>query len=224
MTQARAARADPATFEIVKNSVYYKIAEEMRVVLRQDRLLADPRNRPATTPAACSTPRARWWRRGQTCRSTSAPCRVRGHGRDRGVDADVRARRRVHPQRPLLRRQPSARRQRGPPGLPRGAAARLRLPARALARRRLGHARQLRRRHRDLRRGPAPAAAAALRRRRRSIVDLEQIILANVRTPDERKRRPRRPAGGQPSRRDQRLSELARALRRASACWPSWRR
>ena len=84
-------------------------------------------------------------------------CRGRGfrHGRAR--------RRRVHPQRSLFRRQPPARRQRGAAGVPRGPAAGLRLPARALARCRLGHARQLRRGHRDLRRGPAPAAAAARR-------------------------------------------------------------
>ena len=90
-----------------------------------------------------------------------------------GVDAGRRARRggglrrrrarrrRLHPQRSLLRRQPSARRQCRPPRLLRRPPARLHLPARALARRRFRHAGQLRRRHRDLRRGPAPAAAAA---------------------------------------------------------------
>ena len=92
-----------------------------------------------------------------------ARCRPR---RGRRLRRGRARRRRVHPQRPLLRRQPSARRQRGAPGLPRGSPARLRLPARALARRRLGHARQLRRRHGDLRRGPAPAAAAARQPRR----------------------------------------------------------
>ena len=77
----------------------------------------------------------------------------------------LRARRRLHPQRPLLRRRLApARRQRGHARLPRGPPAGLRLRARALARHRQRHARQLRRGHRDLRRGPAAAAGAAVSR------------------------------------------------------------
>ena len=108
--------------------------------------------------------------------------------------ADVHDGRRLHPQRSLLRRQPPARRQRRAPRLPRGPPARLRLPARALARRRLGHARQLRRRHRDLRRGPAPAAAAARqpRRAQRRPREGDPGQRAHARRAQGR---PRRPAG-----------------------------
>ena len=53
----------------------------------------------------------------------------------------VAARRRLHPQRSLLRREPPARRQRRDAGLPRGHAARLRVRARPLAGHRERHAR-----------------------------------------------------------------------------------
>src|SRR5262250_1465164 len=68
-------KADPATFEIVKNG-FYKIAEEMRVVL------AKTAYSPLLKSAgdySCGLfdAAARWWRKGPTCRSTSAPCPMR---------------------------------------------------------------------------------------------------------------------------------------------------
>ena len=76
-----------------------------------------------------------------------------------------RARRRVHPQRSLSGRLAPARRERRRARLPRRPLARLRLRARALAGHRQRHARQLRRGHRNLRRGPAPAAYPPVSRR-----------------------------------------------------------
>ena len=159
-------KADPAAFEIVKNSLY-KIAEEMRVVL------AKTAYSPILKSAgdySCGVFDARGE---MVAQGPDLPIHLGSHARRRArrrrrLRRGRARRRRVHPQRSLLRRQPSARRQRGAPRLPRGPAARLRLPARALARCRLGHARQLRRGHGDLRRGPAPAAAAARQPRRRS--------------------------------------------------------
>ena len=121
---------------------------------------------------------------------------------------DLRARRRVHPQRSLLRRQPSARRQRGHSGLPRGPAARLRLRARALAGHRQRYARLVRRQHRDLRRGPAPAARASLRRRRAQSRGGRDHLHQRPHARRAPGRSPRA-AGGQPPR-CTRLSELAR--------------
>ena len=84
-----------------------------------------------------------------------------GSRRGRRVRSGCARRRCLSPQRSLFRRQPPARRECRAAGLPRGSAARLRLPARALAGCRLRHARQLRRSHGYLRRGAAHAAAAA---------------------------------------------------------------
>ena len=160
----RVRRADPATFEIVKNSLY-KIAEEMRVVLAKT----------AYSPMLKSAG-------DYSCGVFDARGEMVAQGPDlpihlgsmpdavRAVVAAFAARRarrrRVHPQRSLFRRQPPARCECGAARLPRRAAARLRLPARPLARRRLCDAWQLRRGHGDLRRGPAPAAAAAVQPRR----------------------------------------------------------
>ena len=70
-----APRTDAATFEVVKNSLY-AVAEEMKVVLAKTAY--SPILKVAgTTPAACSTPAATWWRRVPTSPSTSARCRTR---------------------------------------------------------------------------------------------------------------------------------------------------
>ena len=87
-----------------------------------------------------------------------AGCGARGDRRpSRG-----RARRRVHPQRPLSRRLAPARRQCRRPRVLRRSAAGLWLRARPLARYRQRHAGQLWRGDRNLRRGSATAAGAAL--------------------------------------------------------------
>ena len=78
---------------------------------------------------------------------------------------DVGTGRRVHPQRSVSGRLASAGRERRRACLPRRPAARLRLRARALARHRQRHARQLRRGDGNLRRGAAPAAYTSVSRR-----------------------------------------------------------
>ena len=85
--------------------------------------------------------------------------------RDRAGISRCRARRRVHPQRSVSRRLAPSRRERRGTCLPRRPPARLRMRARALARHRQRHARQLRRGDRNLRRGPATAADPPVSRR-----------------------------------------------------------
>ena len=191
MTDARR-NADPATFEIVKNSLY-KIAEEMRVVL------AKTAYSPLLKSAgdySCGVFDARGEMVAQgpdlPIHLGSMPDAVRAVV---GAFAhDVHDWRRLSPQRSLFRRQPLARRERGAACLSRGPAARLRLPARALARRRLGHARQLRRRDRHLRRGAAHAAAAAHppRRAQRGPREADPRQRAHARRAQRRSRRPAR--------------------------------
>ena len=113
-------KADPAAFEIVKNSLY-KIAEEMRVVL------AKTAYSPILKSAgdySCGVFDAKGWMVAQgpdlPIHLGSMPDAVRAVVAAFG--ADVHDGRRVHPQRSLLRRQPPARRQRRAPRIPPGAA------------------------------------------------------------------------------------------------------
>ena len=65
-------KSDPATFEIVKNSLY-KIAEEMRVVLAKT-AYSPLLNRPVIIRAVSLTLGARWSRKDPTYPFTSARC------------------------------------------------------------------------------------------------------------------------------------------------------
>ena len=205
--------ADPATFEIVKNSLY-KIAEEMRVVL------AKTAYSPILKSAgdySCGVFDARGEMVAQgpdlPIHLGSMPDAVRAVVAAFGAD--------VHDGDVFIHNDPYFGGSHLPdvnvvrPAFHEGAAARLHLPARALARRRLGHARQLRRRHRDLRRGPAPAAAAPRQPRRPQY---------RPREGDPRQRaharraqgRPRRPARRHPAR-HRAAAGAGRALRRPNA-------
>ena len=152
-------KSDPATFEIVKNSLY-KIAEEMRVVL------AKTAYSPLLKSAgdySCGVFDARGEMVAQgpdlPIHLGSMPDAVRAvvarfatdvHDGDVFVHND-----------PLFRRQPSARRKCGSAGISGWQSPRLHLPARALAGYRLGHARELRRRDANLwRRAADPTLAA----------------------------------------------------------------
>ena len=141
--------ADPATFEIVKNSLY-KIAEEMRVVL------AKTAYSPILKSAgdySCGVFDARGEMVAQgpdlPIHLGSMPDAVRAVVSAFGAD--------VHDGDVFIHNDPYFGGSHLPdvnvvrPAFHGVAPARLHLPARALARRRLGHARQLRRRDRDLR-------------------------------------------------------------------------
>ncbi len=148
-----------------------------------------------------------------------ARCRARRGGRLRQRRA---RRRRLHPQRSLFRRQPFARRQRGAAGVLQRRVARLRLPARALARRRLGHTGQLWRGDGYLRRRTAPAAAA---------IDQPRHAQCRPREGDPRQRaharraqgRPRRPARRDAARHGK-IEGARRALRAPTSSSPPWPR
>jgi N-methylhydantoinase B len=172
-----------ATFEVVKNALY-AAAEEMKVVL------AKTAYSPLLKVAG-----------DYSCGLFDATGEMVAQGPDLpihlgsmplAVKAVVRAFPRAEPgdvfihNDPYYRRKPSARRERGDAGFPRRRAARLRMRARALAGHRQRHARQLRRDHGDLRRGTATAARASVRGGRPQ-PDVDQIIFANVRTPEERR-------------------------------------
>ena len=120
--------------------------------------------------------------------------------RDRAGISRCRARRRVHPQRSVPGRLAPARRERRGAGLPRRPPARLRLRARALARHRQRHARQLWRGDRNLRRGPAPAADPPVSRRQAGSRDRGDHLRQRPH-PHRTARRSARAGGGELARR-----------------------
>src|ERR1700739_2969736 len=207
-------RTDPARFEVVKNALY-SAAEEMKIVL------AKTAYSPLLKVAG-----------DYSCGIFDATGEMVAQGPDlpihlgsmpdavravvKAFAADVHPGDVFIPNAPLFRGgHPAPRRQRGAAGVPRRPPARLRVPAGALARRRLGDAGQLRRGDADLRRGPAHAAAAPPQPRRRPW---------RPRAADPRKcahagraqGRPRRPARRDPAG-DRAAGGAGRTLRRRRA-------
>ena len=67
-------KTDPARFEVVKNALY-SAAEEMKIVLAKTAIRHCSRSR-ATIRAGSSMHVGIWWRKGRTCQSISARCRM----------------------------------------------------------------------------------------------------------------------------------------------------